>query len=195
MTKATQKHRKFGIGALSVIVGLLLASGLLRMAGAAGPVMAVPAVNVEEGPVSGVGQCDPAESPQALLDAIRAREGRNTLREGQIADRMEALAVAEAEINAKIIALEAAEASLSELLSIATTAAEDDLNRLTQVYENMKPTDAAALFETMEPGFSAGFMGRMRPEAAAAIMTNLTPETAYLISVLLAGRNANAPTQ
>ncbi len=108
---------------------------------------------------------------------------------------MQALTIAESEIQQKIVELGDAEAALSDLMAVASTAAEDDLNRLTQVYENMKAQDAAALFETMEPAFSSGFLGRMRPESAAAIMTNLTPETAYLISLVLAGRNANAPVE
>ncbi|KIN65935.1 hypothetical protein Z945_982 [Sulfitobacter noctilucae] len=89
--------------------------------------------------------------------------------------------------------LEEAEANLRRTLSLTDGAAEDDLARLTAVYENMKPKDAAALFATMEPDFAAGFLGRMRPDYAAAVMTGLPPDVAYSISVILAGRNANAP--
>ena len=53
--------------------------------------------------------------------------------------------------------------------------------------------EAAALFEEMDPRFAAGFLGRMPAPAAAAIMAGLSPKTAYSFSVLLAGRNANAP--
>jgi flagellar motility protein MotE (MotC chaperone) len=56
----------------------------------------------------------------------------------------------------------------------------------------MKPKDASLLFERMSPDFAAGFLGRMRPDAAAAIMSGLPPELGYSISVLLAGRNADA---
>jgi flagellar motility protein MotE (MotC chaperone) len=45
----------------------------------------------------------------------------------------------------------------------------------------------------MDPDFAAGFLGRMRPAAAAGIMAGLSPQKAYTISVLLAGRNAQAP--
>ncbi|MEP4475030.1 MAG: hypothetical protein ABJ024_08265, partial [Lentilitoribacter sp.] len=79
------------------------------------------------------------------------------------------------------------------LMALANTAAEDDLVRLTAVYENMKPKDASALFEQMEPGFAAGFLGRMRADAAAGILSGLSPQVAYSISVILAGRNADIP--
>ena len=102
---------------------------------------------------------------------------------------------AEAEITDRLAQLQAAQTSLADTISVADSAAEEDLGQLTAVYENMKPQDAAALFETMEPDFSSGFMGRMRPEIAAAIMAQLQPETAYAISAILAGRNANVPTE
>lgn len=133
--------------------------------------------------------------PAALVAALQAREDRLDMREEQFEARMQALRVAEAEINEKLTALAEAEASLSALLALADDAAENDLARLTEVYASMKPEDAAALFEQMEPGFAAGFMGRMQPAAAALIMTDLQPETAHLISVLLASRNATAPTE
>ena len=47
----------------------------------------------------------------------------------------------------------------------------------------------------MTPEFAAGFIGRMRADAAAAIMAGLSPQAAYTISVILAGRNARAPTE
>jgi flagellar motility protein MotE (MotC chaperone) len=181
---------------LTVIAGLLVASAMVRIVGTAGPAMAVGA----DDPMEVVGEaeamsCGPEDTPEGLILALQDREARVVAREAQIADRLQAMAVAEAEIEEKLAEMAAAEESLAALLSLANSASEDDLNRLTAVYENMKPQDAAALFEEMEPAFSAGFMGRMRPEAAAAIMTNLEPQTAYLISIVLAGRNANAPTE
>ena len=183
-------------GALSVVAMLLVTSGAIRLVAEAGPALAVGAeAEAEEAEMATPETCGPEDTPAALVEALRAREQRVAERETRLADRIQAMAVAEAEITEKLAELEEAEASLAALLALANSAAEDDLNRLTAVYENMKPQDAAALFEEMEPAFSAGFMGRMRPDAAAAIMSNLEAETAYLISVVLAGRNANAPTE
>ena len=103
--------------------------------------------------------------------------------------------IAEEEIARQMKALEEAEASLKSTLSIADDAAESDVARLTAVYEQMKPEEAAALFSEMDPQFAAGFLGRMRPDAAAAVMAGLDPADAYSISVILAGRNARAPRQ
>lgn len=190
-------RRRTNQGVLPVIAGLFIMSAVVRLAGDAAPVVAQESsdAEVEQPSAMILDNAVDAEMSPAVIDALRAREARVANREARLADRMQALAVAEAEITEKLEALKAAEDSLAAMLAIASTAAEDDLSRLTQVYENMKPQEAAALFETMEPGFSAGFMGRMQPEAAAAIMSNLEPQTAYLISVVLAGRNANAPRE
>lgn len=129
----------------------------------------------------------------SLLDALRNREALATKREADLDMRKKALDVAQFEIQRRLDALEAAEKRLEATLTVAQTASEDDLARLTSVYENMKPKDAAALFEEMEPEFAAGFIARMRPDSAAKVMSGLNPQAAYSISVMLAGRNANAP--
>jgi flagellar motility protein MotE (MotC chaperone) len=108
---------------------------------------------------------------------------------------LRALIAAEEELTKRLIELEAAEVSLTAALSLSETANDNDIARLTAVYENMKSADAARLFEEMAPDFAAGFLVRMRPDVAAAIMAGLDPPTAYSISAIIAGRNANAPTQ
>ena len=190
--------RRKSRGVLPVIAVLLVTSAAVRIVGGAGPVLAeelaapAPAPSPEATPVMAT---ETSMLPDELIAALQAREARVADREARLADRLQALRVAEMEIEEKLVALEEAEESLAALLALASSAAENDIARLTQVYENMKPQDSAALFQTMEPAFSAGFIGRMQPEAAAAIMSNIEPETAYLISVILAGRNANAPTE
>ncbi len=181
-------------GVLVTLAALLLASGLLRLVGDAGSLIALAAEDVAEAPMDPETCSDPAEL-EALLQAMAGRDARITEREGQIADRLQALQVAEAQLTDRIAALDAAEAALAATLALAQTAASDDLTRLTTVYENMKPKDAAAVFAEMSPDFAAGFLARMRPDAAAAILAGLEPATAYTFSVMLAGRNAGVPTE
>ncbi len=193
---APRRLRRSG-ATVPLIVGLFVGSAVLRIAAGSDAAFATDVGAVEEMQTDEAipMACGPDDMPAALFSALQDREARVAAREIQIDNRMQALRVAEAELSEQIIALTEAEASLSALVTIADGAAENDIGRLTAVYENMKPGDAAALFEEMDPGFAAGFVGRMRPEAAAAVMTNLEPATAHLISVVLAGRNANAPTQ
>ena len=193
-----RKRRQPGRGTLVVIIGLLLGSAVARLGGDAGQALASVSEKMAAPDDAGAEvapACKTPEDLRAMLTAFEARETRLDEREAALRDRMQALKVADEEISAKLAALEAAETSLRETIAIADSAAESDLDRLTKVYESMKPKQAAALFEEMDANFAAGFLGRMRPEAAAEIMAGLSPEAAHAFSVVLAGRNADVPTE
>ena len=193
--------RRAGRGSVVLIAGLLLSSAVLRLvSGVALAEDTEPeAMPLPENVLPQHDEKKPANVPidraemGSLIEALQAREARITQQERQIELRAKTLRVADDEITKRLEKLETAENALRDTLALADGAAEDDLTRLTAVYESMKPKDTAALFETMEPGFAAGFLGRMRPEIAANVMAGLSPEVAYSISVILAGRNAKAP--
>jgi len=195
----TPKRRLRGKGSVILISGLLLGSAALRVAIGAGEAVAQAdlseAFSLTPAVPKPANAAKDAETPQIepLLDALRKREERAKQKEAELAMRAKALDVAQVEVERRLDALRQAEERLSETLTRAQTAAEDDIARLTTVYENMKPKDAAALFGAMEPEFAAGFLGRMRPDVAAKVMAGLDPQAAYSISAILAGRNARAP--
>lgn len=192
--KPRRRGRRSGRGALFVIAMLLGVSGLVRAGLGAGHALAKggdPTTTV----TAATATCEPDGGALAMLEAVRAREERLAQREAQIEDRGQALALARAEIDARLAALRAAEEKLASTLTLADEAADADVARLVTVYEKMKPKDAASLFGEMEPEFAAGFLARMKPEAAAQVMAGLEPKAAYTISVLLAGRNAAAPRE
>jgi flagellar motility protein MotE (MotC chaperone) len=199
--KPAPRRRRARRGTLMLIAGLLVTSAILRVGTQTGTVLALEKLTGDH-PVEEMTAHEDAPQTaemaappdiEAMLGAFKAREARLDQREMQIRDRMNALAIADEEIEKKLAQLEAAEAALKQTLALADSAAENDLSRLTAVYENMKPKDSAALFEQMDPDFAAGFLGRMQPAAAAALMAGLTPERAYTISVVLAGRNSSVP--
>lgn len=183
------KRRPGGRGVLVILALFLAASGALRLGAGIGTAMAnsPDPANSAETPVICLAP------PLALAEALLARETDMSRKEAALADRMAALALAEAAITAQMTSLAKAEADLKATMTLADGAAENDLARLTAVYESMKPADAAALFTAMAPEFAAGFLGRMRPETAAAVLSGMTPDTAYTISALIAGRNALVP--
>jgi flagellar motility protein MotE (MotC chaperone) len=177
-----------------MVVALLLAgSAVLRLGDDAGRAYARVEAVETAAPPPDPASCTPPPDIAGLLDVFRKREDRIARQEAQIADRMQALSVADQTIARKLAALTEAEEKLRATLALADTAAEDDLIRLTAVYQNMKPAEAAALFEEMDPQFAAGFLGRMDPAAAAGVLAGLSPQAAYSVSVILAGRNANVP--
>ncbi|MCC1491348.1 MotE family protein [Cognatishimia sp. F0-27] len=191
-------------GTLATVGILLIASGVLRLTTGASEAFAregteedsvVQEVVQTEEQTQTVVEVQRVTRPElrALLEALQTREARVNKLEMDIKMRMQALRLAEREIDEKLVQLTEAENRLRETLSFARGASDRDIEQLTNVYANMKPKQAAALFAEMEPEFAAGFLGRMRPEAAAAIMAGLDPRTAYSFSVLLAGRHADVP--
>lgn len=195
VSRKSRGARRPARGSLFLIIGLLVASAVVRIGTGAGQVWARGAPADQNLAKSTPESCEPAPNFRAMMDVFKEREARIVQQEKDLLNRAQVLVVTDEEVALKLIELEKAEAQLKSLISVAETAAEDDLTRLTKVYETMKPKDAAALFEQMDPEFAAGFVGRMKPESAAGVMAGLSPEAAYTVSVILAGRNANAPTQ
>lgn len=186
-----KKRRRLGRSSLMLISGLFAASAALRFGDGIGHAFAV----ASEPPAgSAVGEnCTTDAGAMELLKQVQERERKVTEREGLLADRSQAIGLAEKRIEERLAALVAAEQKLSETVTIADKAADEDVARLVTVYENMKPKEAAPLFAAMAPDFAAGFLAKMRPDASAAVMANLDPQVAYTISVIMAGRNAGAP--
>ncbi len=136
--------------------------------------------------------CSDLDHTAAALAALEERAIRLDEQEQSIIQESAELEARRKDIEAQLEELESAKMALEQTLSIADVAAENDLGRLTSIYENMKPRDAASLFEKMDPEFSAGFIARMRPEFAAEVIAGMDPEIAYTISVVVAGRNSAA---
>lgn len=195
---ASKRARKGGLSVSLVIAVLLAASGVVRLFGGTGAAIAreVAALAPDKAPVESVqAVCPAAPEIDRLLVAIREREDAADARDAANAARAEQLDEASALIAEQMTALAEAEAALADTIASAEAAAENDLSQLTTVYENMKPKQAAAVFEEMDPEFAAGFLGRMRSDAAARIFAGLQPATAYSISVILASRNVDVPTE
>lgn len=182
-------RRRAGRGALFVVAMLFATSGALRLGSGIGAALAK-SEGEAQAEVLAPQSC---EMPTALSEALTLREERIVAQEAALKDRLAALALADAAITRRLEEMKAVEEELKATLAVADGAAEEDIQKLTAVYQAMKPKDAAALFETMSPEFAAGFLGRMPPDSAAAILSGMSAEAAYGVSVIVAGRNANAP--
>lgn len=195
--KMPKRKWSSGRGALLVIALLFGLSAVIRLGLGTGQAIAKEVAAFQSAPeLSDTPMvCKNSDEIEEIIAALSVREDFLTNQERELGELKQTLAIAEKQVRENLLALVAAEQKLSATIAISETAAENDLARLTSVYENMKPKQAAILFEEMSPDFAAGFVGRMRPDAAAEIMAGLTPQAAYTISVILAGRNALAPTE
>ena len=197
--KPSEKKKSNSRKTLFLISSLLFGSAILRVVVGANSAIALEtsepdmlAMTHADADSEYSGVCEPAPELADILAELAERESRVADREKKIKSHFATLKLAETEIQKNLVALEQAEKDLEKTMALAAVAAETDLTQLTTVYENMKPKKAAELFQEMPPEFAAGFLGRMRPDSAAAIMAGLDANIAYSISVVLAGRNANA---
>lgn len=188
---ARASHRRGASWVLLLLAAMLLGSGMSKLGLGVAHVIAaeqesdVMPVNTET--------AFAASDPGDLFEALRARERQIIEAEEALATRSAQLRAAEHELATQIEALQAAETRLSATLQVTESAAEEDLLRLTTVFENMKPQQASDLFAQMDIEFAAGFVARLRPDFAGEVMAGLDPMIAYAISAVLAGRHARTP--
>ena len=180
-----------GRSVLGLLALMLASAGAMRLGAGVGTAMAAD----DRAAPQVVAPLNCPAPPLAVAQALNDREARLKARELVAEERSAALDLADAAIKARLAELKDAEASLSRLVSVSDGAAEGDLERLTAVYEAMKPADAARLFAAMAPDFAAGFLARMKPQSAAAVLAGMEPDAAYAVTALIAGRNARAPTE
>lgn len=207
MTKSSKAKmpKRSSRSVLMLLAFLLAASGFIRIGSGTGLAVAREVQPLFEKASKNAASSSKSDDGVAeLLAALQLRDQNLVVAERKLTEKATAfeeetarktaeLEKSKAEIAENLKALQQAEEALSATITKAEAASEDDIARLTAVYENMKPKKAALLFEEMAPEFAAGFLGRMQPASAAAILAGLTSQKAYGISVILAGRNAGVP--
>ena len=195
--KRRRSRRGPALRPLYLIAALAVGSAGLRIADGSGAAIAREVANLAsyDEVVAAATGCVPDAEVTRILDSLAERERQLDERDAEISARQSAMTSAQEKIEAKLAEMRQAEESLRKVLVLAEGAAENDIARLTTVYERMKPKDAATLFETMAPEFAAGFLGRMNPESAAQILAGLSPEVAYSLSAILAGRHSGVPKE
>lgn len=179
-------RKRAALGGVSLIVLCFLGSATLRF-GESGLAVAEEIAERATAPAPPAGD--------ALLTALRTREGALDAREKTMADRAQALNVAEAKLAEQLAAFETARGQLEKTLASADKAAEKDIDRMTTVYEKMKPADAARIIDKMDVTFAAGLLARMRPEIAANVLAGMSAESAYAVTLTVASRNSRVPTE
>jgi flagellar motility protein MotE (MotC chaperone) len=180
------------VGGVSLIVLCFLGSAAMRLTESGAALAESRATQVQEQKDGGA--LENGEADRLLL-ALRDREAQLDAEAAQLADRAQALSVAETKLAEQLEAFETARQQLEATLAQADKAAERDIERMTAVYESMKPEEAARIFERMEVSFAAGLLARMRPEITADVLTSMEPDSAYAVTLTIASRNAAVPTE
>lgn len=121
---------------------------------------------------------DLSESEMDMLLELRERRGELDDREAELDQREALLQAAEMRMDEKIDALNAARDEIQDLLGQVEGAEEERLARLVQVYEIMKPKEAAAIFDGVDRDVLLSVMERMNERKLAPILAAMKPALA-----------------
>jgi flagellar motility protein MotE (MotC chaperone) len=122
------------------------------------------------------------------LQNLQTRRGQLDDREQKLDTQIQLLAAAEAKVDAKIKAMNLVKGQIQGLLGQADQQQQADVDRLTSVYQKMKPADAAAVMATLDEKVRIAVVAKMKDAALAAILGKMPTEEAKKLTESLAQR-------
>jgi flagellar motility protein MotE (MotC chaperone) len=123
-----------------------------------------------------------------VLQNLGARRGQLDDREKALDTQLQLLAAAEAKVDAKLKAVSDVKAQIQALVGQAGQQQQADIDRLTIVYQKMKPRDAAAVMATLDEGVRLQVAAKMKDAALAAILGQMPTVEAKKLTESLAHR-------
>ena len=127
----------------------------------------------------------------ATANALAEDQERFAARMASLDERELSLQLREQELGQQAQELKVLQQTLEERWTKMTTAADEDLKHLAQMYSAMKADEAAGIFNQMDPAFAAGFLRLMPSDQAGKILAGMDNGKAYVVSVKLASQNGD----
>ncbi len=132
----------------------------------------------------------PDSEEMAIITQLRQRRETLENRAMQLDLQGQLLASTEKRIDDKILQLQALEMKIKEHLRLFDEREDGQLKAIVEVYEKMKPKDAAPRFETLDIQIQLDLVTRMKSSKVAALMEKMTPAKASDLTKELATRAA-----
>lgn len=123
-----------------------------------------------------------------IIQSLSARRGELDLREEDLATQLPLMVAAEQKLDGKIQALNAIKAEVEALLAQADTREQGEIDRLVEVYQAMRPRDAAPVMAALDDEVRLPVAAAMRPRSLAAILAQMPPAAARELTEKLARR-------
>lgn len=123
-----------------------------------------------------------------IIQSLSARRGELDLREEDLATQLPLMVAAEQKLDGKIQALNAIKAEVEALLAQANSREQAEIDRLVEVYQAMRPRDAAPVMAALDDEVRLPVAAAMRPRSLAAILAQMPPAAAQELTEKLARR-------
>lgn len=123
-----------------------------------------------------------------ILQNLSERRGALDARDVDFDTQLPLLIAAEAKAQERIDELTALRTEIQGLLGQVSEREQAEIDRLVQVYQAMRPRDAAPVFASLDDDVRLPVAAAMRPRALAAIMAEMEPAAARILTQRLAAR-------
>lgn len=123
-----------------------------------------------------------------IIQRLSERRGQLDARDADFSTMLPLMAAAEQKLDERLAELNAVRAELQSMLGQADEREQAEIERLVQVYQAMRPREAAAVFNTLNDQVRLPVAQAMRPRALAAIMAQMPPAAARELTEKLADR-------
>lgn len=132
----------------------------------------------------------PDSEEMEIIMQLRQRREELENRERQLDLQVQLLDSTEKRIDDKILQLQTLEVKIKEHLRLFDEREDGQLKSIVEVYEKMKPKDAAPRFEELPIQTQLDLVTRMKSTKVAALMEKMTPVKAVTLTKELATRAA-----
>lgn len=122
---------------------------------------------------------------------LNERKRELDAREEELGRMEQELATQKSELDKRLTELESTRRNISSVLEEKVQADDKKVENLVQMYQNMKPQQAAKAFEEMDEGLAIEILGRMKKKNAAEIMNLVKSEKVKILSEKYAGYKRN----
>ncbi|UUX50481.1 hypothetical protein NUH88_02050 [Nisaea acidiphila] len=125
-----------------------------------------------------------------LLQDLSKRRKELDAREQAVIQKEGLLTAAEDRIEKKIVELEAVRAEIESLIKTYDEQEEEEIKGLVQIYEKMKPKDAARIFDELDMDILLRVFDRMKASKSAPVLANMRPQKAKEVTSRIAERKS-----
>lgn len=132
----------------------------------------------------------PSSEEDEIITQLRRRREQLDDRARQLDLQAQLLQSTEKKIEDKIVQLQELETAIKEHLRLFDEREDGQLKSIVEVYEKMKPKDAAPRFEALPLQTQLDLVTRMKSAKVAALMEKMSPEKASTLTKELATRAA-----
>ena len=126
------------------------------------------------------------ETEMAILERLSERRAELEARDDQLEMRENLLQAAERRIEQRITELENLEREIDNSIVVKNEAEAAQMQGLVEMYQAMKPKDAAAIFDRLDMDILMLVANGMEPKRMAAVMAKMSPDMAKKLTTAMA---------